>query len=229
MNKIVAVAAATAVPVVSPSLVISEPAAPDDSKLLELVEQYVLAERRYGDAVFARDEMETRRPPPTEVLRIRPRDLELARKPWKAGDEFWTRPCDIGQWRQLIEYRTEMDETEERVVLTTLKVQPSEELRARGDEICTAWDARNNHPKPRGYEKAVREARRAEREFYRLEHEIAETPAQTIEGMLAKIRCAHVWQDEKRELDSIPDGSCEEAMALSIFKDIRRLAAQRTA
>jgi len=60
-----------------------------------------------------------------------------------------------------------------------------------------------------------------------LEREVAETPAQTFEGMLAKIRCAETWQrEEGREqgLDRIDSGSCEEAMALSILKDIRRLA-----
>jgi hypothetical protein len=52
----------------------------DDSKLLALADEYTLAVRKYGDALVARDELlEKGVPPLPEVLRIRPRDLELGK------------------------------------------------------------------------------------------------------------------------------------------------------
>ena len=48
-----------------------------------------------------------------------------------------------------------------------------------------------------------------------------------IEGMRAKIRCAQLW-GLHGELGSIT-GGCEEAMALSIFSDIQRIAARALA
>ena len=42
--------------------------------------------------------------------------------------------------------------------------------------------------------------------------------------MLAKVRCAQLWA-RPYELTGIT-GGCEEAMALSIFDDIQRLAAK---
>ena len=66
--------------------------------------------------------------------------------------------------------------------------------------------------------------KRAENHFFGLEKRIAEIPTDIIEGMRAKIRCAKLWARPYR-LDSIP-GGCEEAMGLSMFRDIERLAAR---
>ena len=46
----------------------------------------------------------------------------------------------MAQWRNLVEYRTEMDETQERTVLTTYRIQPSEALRIWGNEIWEAFE-----------------------------------------------------------------------------------------
>jgi hypothetical protein len=100
----------------------------------------------------------------------------------------------------------------------------SEELRSRAAEIVTAYEEWRSKGPRRGYKKALRESKKAERNYIRLEREIAETPTDTIEGMRAKIRCAQLW-GLHGELDSIT-GGCEEAMALSIFEDIQRLAAK---
>jgi len=56
------------------------------------------------------------------------------------------------------------------------------------------------------------------KEYYRLEDAINETRAATVEGMLAKIRCAEA--DECGEITGFNSG-CPEVMALSIFQDIR--------
>jgi hypothetical protein len=79
--------------------------------------------------------------------------------------------------------------------------------------------------RPRGYKKALRELARAGKAYDRLEIEVANTPATTIDGMQAKIRCARAW--EREEIESI-SGGCAEAMALSIFRDIERLADARS-
>jgi hypothetical protein len=59
---------------------------------------------------------------------------------------------------------------------------------------------------------------KAMKEYYRLEDAINETRAATVEGMLAKIRCAEA--DECGEITGFNSG-CPEVMALSIFQDIR--------
>ena len=48
----------------------------------------------------------------------------------------------------------------------------------------------------------------------------------TFEGMMAKIRYAQLWGC-RSEIDRIV-GGCEEAMALSIFSDIQRMAGKAT-
>jgi len=223
-----AVAAPAAIPTAAPALLGQQQVsvASADSELLALADKYIIAERRYADSIVARDDLIDRnRKPPTEALRVRPRDLELGKKLFCPTDEFWHRPCDMGQWRDLVTYKIEYEDTDERQAIVSWKIPPSEELRARGAEIMAAYDAwlaTNSGKKPRGYRKAEREARKAEREYWRLEQEVAETPATTIEGMLAKIRCAEAWEHEEGRLERIE--GCAETMALSIFDDIRRMA-----
>jgi hypothetical protein len=101
-------------------------------------------------------------------------------------------------------------------------VKAPEELRERAAEIVSAHDEWRTARPRRGYKKARRESNKAERNCLRLEREIAETAVDTIEGMMAKIRCAQLWGC-RSEIDRIV-GGCEEAMALSIFSDIQRMA-----
>jgi hypothetical protein len=96
--------------------------------------------RKYGDALVARDGLlEKGVPPLPEVLRISPRDLELGKKPHFEDDEFWQRPLDMGQWQNLETYKSECKETDDRLEIVTLKIQPSEELRVRGAEVVAAY------------------------------------------------------------------------------------------
>jgi len=181
MNKLVSLPVAAAIPIAAPALLVPEPATADDSKLLALVEEYIVAHRLWNELAHIADEMSIERGPPPEVLRIQPRDLELGRKPWQATDEFWHRPCDIDQWRKVDEVKAKWREKGDRSILVTWKVKAPEELRLRGAEIVTAYDQWWSSARPRrGYKKAVRESKRAERHFFRLEHEIAETPADTM-------------------------------------------------
>ena len=94
------------------------------------------------------------------------------------------------------------------------KTGPSKELRTRAEEIVSAYDNWTaTRKRPRGYRKAVREMNRAERAYMRLEAQICETPATTLEGMRAK----------EEGIDRIDGGSAAESMAVSIFKDILRM------
>jgi hypothetical protein len=217
LTKTVAVAAAvlTAAPAILSAHVLDEMA---DRKLLALADELVIAEQRYADLMTAVDHMTDHTNPP-EALRIRPRDLELGRKPHESADEFWHRPCDIDQWRTLDKWKTEVTKTDDRMEMVQWRTRASDELQLRGSEIVAAFEAWYNK-KPRGYKKALRELARASKAYDRLEIEVANTPATTLEGMQAKIRCARAW--EREEIESIT-GGCAEAMALSIFKDIERL------
>jgi beta-phosphoglucomutase-like phosphatase (HAD superfamily) len=96
-------------------------------------------------------------------------------------------------------------------------------LRRRADEIIAAFDDwHKDGPPPRGYKKACREKDRAEREYCRIEKQIAGTRATTLAGMLAKIRCAQGYA-KSGEIDDIEDGSCAAEMAVSVFRDIQQL------
>jgi len=74
---------------------------------------------------------------------------------------------------------------------------------------------------PRGYRKATREAKKADRVWTRLEKSLGNTRATTFEGMIAKMRCARAyecWVD-----DDIQDGPAH-TMALSIIEDLQAIA-----
>ena len=140
MNKMVSLPVAAALPIAAPVLLAPEPAAADDSKLLALVEEYIAAQRLYDDLSTLADKMQCDRGRPPEALRIRPRDTELGRKPWQATDEFWTRPCDIDQWRSVDELKAKWREKGDRSILVTWTVKAPEELRERAAEIVSAHD-----------------------------------------------------------------------------------------
>jgi hypothetical protein len=193
-----------------------------DAELSKLADEYIAAERKHCELYILVDEMGGQMvEPPPEALRIRPRDLELDRKPLEAEEEFWRRPCDIGQWRFLEKLELESD-TEDRLVYR--KVPASEELRLRAAEIVTAFDEWTADRKPpRGYKKAEREMKRARRAYRRLGDQIASTRTTTIEGMCAKIRCASATA-ESQEMDAaVFNSSCGDVMAISIFEDLMRL------
>ena len=102
------------------------------------------------------------------------------------------------------------------------KAVPSAEARGRADEIIAAFDKWKKERAPRGFKKAEREANKAFKEFARIQDEVDATPAQTVEGLMAKVRCAKAWAAKGRKMKSL-DG-CAETMALSILEDLDRLA-----
>ncbi|UFX41726.1 hypothetical protein HAP47_0020660 [Bradyrhizobium sp. 41S5] len=212
---------AAATPAAASLMQVTDESHAADTQLLALADEYVVAEWHYLDLLIAVDQMSEHREAPPEVLKIRPRDLELGRKP-EQNAEFWASPCDIMQWRpaRLAEWRMEKKETDDRLELVQWKIEPSEELCERGAEIVAAFDEWNSR-KPRGYTKAKRKMKRALRVAEQLEEQILNTPAKTLEGLKAKIRCAEAWSGGK--INSI-DG-CAADMILSIIEDIEDMGA----
>lgn len=185
-----------------------------DAALFDLVDNCIAAEKRYFDAITDLDRLE--RPAPPEVLRIGPRDLELGRKPFRASDEFWYRPCDISQWRQVDEWQTKKEETPETFAIIQQRIPASEELAARGQEIVEAFDSWYKR-RPRGYVKLDRERKRAERAYDTARHAVCVTPAATLEGLRAKLRCVEI----NGGLDGV---SGDEPIITSLLHDLRRIS-----
>jgi hypothetical protein len=75
---------------------------------------------------------------------------------------------------------------------------------------------------PRGFRKTEREADRAFKEFARIQDAVDATPAQTVEGLVAKVRCAKAWAAKGKKMKSLDGGA--ETMALSILDDLERMA-----
>jgi hypothetical protein len=79
-----------------------------------------------------------------------------------------------------------------------------------------------------GYRKAKCECDKAHKAYMRLERRIANTRANTPEGMLAKVKCAQAY-NETEEGFSFDDGGCPDVMAQSIFLDIVRMNSKAVA
>ncbi|MDF0521538.1 hypothetical protein P0R31_30270 [Bradyrhizobium yuanmingense] len=217
MNAIVSLPLAAA-PL--PTKIVEAPASRHpDARVFELVDAYLAAERRYSDAAIALDRRSAHVNPP-EVLRIRPRDFELGKKLelFEASDEYWYRPCDIGQWKSLDGWQTERHETADCMVLTQRRVPASEELKARGEEIVAAWDAWYNK-RPRGFVKAEREMKRASAACFKARKALCEASATTVEGLRAKLRCLEI---DGEGFDGV-DGSDPEPVVASLLRDIQRM------
>jgi hypothetical protein len=206
-----------------------------DAELIALVDQYVVAEQRYCDlnrkADLIEGESNHRRNPVPEILSWRASDAELGLPSlWsdpKDHPPVWDRPIDVNrirdaEWTVVSKYAIEGE-----CSITLRDVTPSAAARARADEIIAAFDKWHEDAKPpRGYKKAVRERDKAYRASNRLEAQIAETPATTLEGMRAKIRCAQAFECDD-DIQNIDSGGATEAMALSIFKDVLRLTSAK--
>jgi len=188
-----------------------------DAKIFDLVEEYIAAERRWCDACLEKDRLDGPIYPAPEVLRIRPRDLELGRKPIEAADEYWHRPIDMRQWRVLDEWQCEKTETDDCMTLVSRRIPASDELKARGAEIVTAFDAWSSK-RQRGYVKAEREAKRANRKSEEARNRLCEARATTLEGMRAKLRSLELYADFY-DIDM----DYNEPVIVSLFEDLVRM------
>ena len=199
--------------------IVQEPMGPHpDARIFDLVEEYVSAEQRYSDACLAADRLNAPKGPLPEALRIQPSDLELGRKPHFADDEFWRRPCDMGQWRSLDDWKYEKTEAEDSMTLVGRRTSASAELVARGAEIVAAFNAWSS-TRQRGYVKAKREMNRAQRNCDQVRYRLCEMRATTLEGLRAKLRCLEV----DGSLGDI-GGSYAEPVIGSLLEDLRRMS-----
>jgi hypothetical protein len=92
----------------------------------------------------------------------------------------------------------ESSDENEKFVISIQYVTPSAEARARADEIIAAFDEWRaaKDTRPRGYKTAKRRYEKAERIESRLERNIHSISATTVEGMIAKARCAELYYFE---------------------------------
>jgi hypothetical protein len=219
-----------------------------DSELLDLATQFIAADMRYRELCDIVDDMESSfknpREPLPEVLRWRKSDIKLglpnilvnmghANKDWHK--DLQIEKIRTNKWiiwnREIIKGHPIKGMYQDRIRVVT----PSKAARARADEIIAAYDewAKDGVP-PLGYKKAMREREEADEIAATLENKLTQTRASTIDGMLAKIRCAHARMEEKYDLDELEAldlgqiSGCADAIAVSIFRDLQRLALTRS-
>jgi hypothetical protein len=259
MNKIVAIATTVAaVPFATSSIsnahqelsvaTALDPAPHPDADLLARAEQFVVADRKYREAAARVDRMDDERrstvsgSPLPEVLRWRQSDFDLGLPPLLKGTAYgpnWEHSFNVDQlrrekWNSSVTTIFKPGENELVYHWTT----PTEAARARADEIIRAYDEWHKGeaaPAPRGYKTAEKARDKACKTATKLENVVLHMRATTIDGMLAKIRCAQSQAlfyggklppvDELQELEMIA-GSAQ-YIAESLFWDIWRLSLSR--
>ncbi|WP_213740936.1 hypothetical protein [Bradyrhizobium sp. dw_411] len=169
-----------------------------DAKIIELARQYPAAvnERRRLGVIMDEIKEAYRMSGFPESLRIRPTDAALGRTPWQDTDEFWHRPCDIDKWRSVNTYDCTREDTADGIVMTLRTIKASAKLQARAEEIVAAydqWDAKHQGT-PKGYGPAKQAYKKADKVETKIEKQIVELKATTIEGLIAKSRCAEVYE-----------------------------------
>lgn len=217
MNMLVSTAAvATAMPVAAAAL----PAAPHpDAELLALADQYIAAQKEADRLYLVADRLDPPRGPLPEALLWREADTELG-LPEPIFNERKGEPltwrCGVAALRREKWMRASRLEDGDKLTISSWYEIPSPEARARADEIIAAFDAWLETGKPlRGYKSAIRARDRADRIADRINHEIAQTPARTMEGLRAKVRCAAA-AGSMESTDDLDIGS----IAASIFRDL---------
>jgi hypothetical protein len=223
MNSLVALPIAAAVPTTAPAmdfpLAPIAPPASADLELVELAERLIVAVAESRRLHRIAEEMEDayRMSGFPEALRVRPGDAEFGRTTWESTDEFWHRPCDIDKWRHIHTSEHKIEDNTDGFVVTVRMIKPTDELRQRAEEIVAAydkWDA--EHQNPPGYKAAKRAYEKAADIETALEQQIDAIQATTIEGMIAKARCAEAYHFENGTVD----------FSVSIAKDLLALQVQ---
>jgi hypothetical protein len=232
-------AAALAATIAEPATAAAAPIGPHpDAELIAIADQYAVAYKKWSDLSLVVDRMDgsrfAARGDRPEVLNRREADAELGLPSlWSYPNDheaIWDRPIDVDPLREAKWLISSKSEADDEVTVSVRKVTPSPAARVRADEIIAAYDDWQSRSArlPRGYRKAKCESDKAHRAYMRLERRIANTQANTLEGMLAKVRCAQTY-NETEEGFSFDDGGCPEVMARSIFLDIVRMNSKAVA
>ena len=179
-----------------------------DAELFELVEQYIAAHAEHGrriDEVAPFEERmwahhsaaEKARP---DVLRTTPADRALGLpQPFLDRDEnekerfYDSRTVDNLRKEKWTVVKEANQQGQITIVLNP-NVIPSPEARARADEIVQTFDAwfEKYNKRPRGLRAAERRCAAACSKSLALNRRIAAIRAQTLEGLIAKVRCVQL-------------------------------------
>lgn len=167
-----------------------------DGELLELAEQFHVAESECGRLNSISDEMDGHRKiSPPETLKVRDGDCNFglpelnsdARYPgfYGANEVNKMRP------QKWLSVTKAMHDDGESFTLTAQYSEPSPEARARADEIVASYDKweKKVTRRPNGFRAAMRATDKAFERTHEIEEWIVGTPATTIAGMIAKARC----------------------------------------
>jgi hypothetical protein len=175
-----------------------------DAQLLDLAERYIFAEAEHEVACGEHSKLEEAwfdaRGPMPKALRVRKTDAALGIQPLA--------PVRGAPRRKSYEFAYDVDplraetwpvgecdiqETADMYSISRQRAAPSPEARARADEIIAAydeWEAKRPKVKPRAVAAADRKKDAACSRACRIEEQVADTPATSLAGLVAKARCA---------------------------------------
>jgi hypothetical protein len=202
-----------------------------DCELLTVAEKYIAAEAEHSRLVQIHNDLEdaflTEGKP--AALRVRHGDVDLGIRAFmgRLGEdhgpiavyflrgEQWPHPEAIvdvlrGEW------------------VVDKWMNPTPEARKRADEIITAydlWQKTRNQKKTRKITVAKRKQDKAGRAMVKLEERLAEMPATSIVGLIAKARCAAVYEADCQPESDDPLG----IFGASIVRDLLELQREQAA
>jgi hypothetical protein len=198
-----------------------------DAELLSLAAKYVATETEHSRLYKLANELEDAflDEGMPEALRIRPGDAELGIHAFfgRLGEHHNYFNIDVLRWPTWPHPDSKVEIERGRIVAERL-FEPSAEARARADEIIAANDQRQKtkgKKKPRRLVAIDRKRAQLVKLLNELDERISEMPATTMEGMVAKARCAKVYDEDCR-----PD--CDDPLSMfgaSIVRDLLARAA----
>jgi hypothetical protein len=204
MNTVVALPIAAALPVAAPAIDFPAPSflpppSPADTELLALVDEYIFAEaesERLRKIYNKLEEAFLDKGKPG-ALRVHPGDAELGIRAFigRLGENHNSFNIDVLRSPKWPHPDAKVELAMGRIIAERL-FKPSSQARARADEIIAAsdqWQKTRNQKKPRSLLSAKRKYDKAEDVVIELGNQIAEMPATSIEGMIAKARCAQAY------------------------------------
>jgi hypothetical protein len=195
---------------------------PADAELLALVDQYIAAEAEHLRVCQIANDLEAAfldkgKP---EALQVQPADAELGIRAFfgRLGEDHNQFNIDMLRLPEWPHPDSKVELALGRLVAERL-FRPSAEARSRADEIIAAsdeWQRTRQQKKPRRLLAAGRKRDKANAMMAELDEQIAEMPATSLEGMIAKARCAQAY-----DKDCCPD--CDDPLSMfsaSIVRDL---------
>jgi hypothetical protein len=229
MNTMVALPIVAALPVVAPAMdfpvaPVTAPT-PADIELVELADQLIAAAEKSRQLNRIVDEMDCLgyKIQPPAGMEIRSGDADLGIPLPDQADNvhlcgFYS-TADVNSMRKpkWMDCEIQGREDDDSYVATFRYITPSAETRARVDEIVAAYDewSTRKEKKPRGFRAAKRAYDKAEWIETALEQKIHTIRAHTIEGMIAKARCAELYYFETGFSGSFSDSIAKDLLALN--------------